>query len=73
MRIRERNNSAGTEDSKEGGGDEVLQVHVWLMTQVVPDELVMQLVPLQPMEVKGGADIHLQPMEKAMPQQVDVP
>ncbi|KAK4810979.1 hypothetical protein QYF61_014451 [Mycteria americana] len=36
--------------------------------------LVRQAVPLQPMEVNGGADIHLQPMEDPMPeQQVDVP
>ena len=29
--------------------------------------------PLQPMESTGGADIHLQPMENPMPEQVDVP
>ena len=35
--------------------------------------MVRQAVPLQPMEVRGGADIHLQPMEDPMPEQVDVP
>ncbi|GAB0207025.1 AN1-type zinc finger protein 5-like [Grus japonensis] len=29
-------------------------------------------IPLQPMEVNGGADIHLQPMEDLTPEQVDV-
>ena len=32
-----------------------------------------QAVPLQPMEVNGGADIHLQPMEDPMPEQVAGP
>ncbi|GAB0179452.1 AN1-type zinc finger protein 5-like [Grus japonensis] len=35
--------------------------------------MVRQAVPLQPMEVDGGADIHLQPMEDPTPEQVDVP
>ncbi|GAB0209971.1 AN1-type zinc finger protein 5-like [Grus japonensis] len=35
--------------------------------------MVRQAVPLQPMEDDGGADIHLQPMEDPMPEQVDVP
>jgi len=34
---------------------------------------VRQAVPLQPMEVNSGADIHLQPVEDPMPEQVDVP
>jgi len=32
-----------------------------------------QTVSLQPMEVHSGADLHLQPMEDPMPEQVDVP
>ena len=28
-------------------------------------------IPLQPMEVHGGADIHLQPVEDPTPEQVD--
>ncbi|GAB0207999.1 AN1-type zinc finger protein 5-like [Grus japonensis] len=35
--------------------------------------MVRQAVPLQPMEVNGGADIHLQPEEDPMPEQVDAP
>ncbi|GAB0185424.1 AN1-type zinc finger protein 5-like [Grus japonensis] len=35
--------------------------------------MVRQTVPLQPMEDDGGADIHLQPMEDPMPEQVDAP
>ncbi|KAK4810989.1 hypothetical protein QYF61_014461 [Mycteria americana] len=35
--------------------------------------MVRQVVPLQPMEVNGGADIHLQPMEDPTPEQVDAP
>ena len=35
--------------------------------------MVRQVVPLQPMEVHGGADIHLQPMEDPTLEQVDVP
>ncbi|GAB0186839.1 hypothetical protein GRJ2_001149200 [Grus japonensis] len=33
--------------------------------------MVRQVVPLQPMEDDGGADIHLQPMEDPTPEQVD--
>ncbi|GAB0181741.1 AN1-type zinc finger protein 5-like [Grus japonensis] len=33
--------------------------------------MVRQAVPLQPMEVHGGADIHLQSMEDPMLEQVD--
>ncbi|GAB0177816.1 hypothetical protein GRJ2_000246900 [Grus japonensis] len=35
--------------------------------------MVRQAVPLQPMEVDGGADIHLQPMEDPTPEQVEAP
>ncbi|GAB0190832.1 zinc finger and BTB domain-containing protein 5 [Grus japonensis] len=34
---------------------------------------VRQAVPLQSMEVDGGADIHLQPMEDPIPEQVEAP
>ncbi|KAK4815343.1 hypothetical protein QYF61_000175 [Mycteria americana] len=33
--------------------------------------MLKQAVPLQPMEVHGGADSHLQPMEHPTPEQVD--
>lgn len=32
-----------------------------------------QVVPLQPMQVNGGADIHLQPVKDPMLEKVDVP
>ncbi|GAB0190230.1 AN1-type zinc finger protein 5-like [Grus japonensis] len=35
--------------------------------------MVRQAVPLQPMEADGGADVHLQPVEDPMLEQVDVP
>ena len=35
--------------------------------------MVRQTVPLQPMEVNSGADIHLQPVEDPTLEQVDVP
>ncbi|GAB0178639.1 AN1-type zinc finger protein 5-like [Grus japonensis] len=35
--------------------------------------MVRQAVPLQPMEVDDGADIHLQPMEDPTPEQVEAP
>ncbi|KAK4829100.1 hypothetical protein QYF61_002051, partial [Mycteria americana] len=41
--------------------------------QPVVKTTVRQAVPLQPMEVHSRADIHLQPMEDPMPEQVDAP
>ncbi|GAB0205794.1 AN1-type zinc finger protein 5-like [Grus japonensis] len=35
--------------------------------------MVRQAVPLQPMEVHGGADIHLQPVEDPTLEQVETP
>ncbi|GAB0204055.1 AN1-type zinc finger protein 5-like [Grus japonensis] len=35
--------------------------------------MVRQAVPLQPMKVDGGADIHLQPMEDPTLEQVETP
>ncbi|KAK4817679.1 hypothetical protein QYF61_024908 [Mycteria americana] len=35
--------------------------------------MVRQAVPLQPMEVNGGADLHLQPVEDPVLEQVDAP
>ncbi|GAB0181326.1 AN1-type zinc finger protein 5-like [Grus japonensis] len=45
------------------------------MMQMQPLEktMVRQSVPLQPMEVHGGADIHLQPMEDPTLEQVETP
>ena len=39
--------------------------------QPLVQPMVRQAVPLQPREVNGGADLHLQPMEDPTPEQVD--
>ena len=39
--------------------------------QPMEKTMVRQAVPLQPMEIHGGADIHLQPVEDPTPEQVD--
>ncbi|KAK4821754.1 hypothetical protein QYF61_000815 [Mycteria americana] len=71
--ICERNNSAGTKVSEEGGGGGAPDTRAEIPLQPLVKTMVRQAVPLQPMEVHGGADIHLQPMEDPMPEQVDVP
>ncbi|GAB0203037.1 tRNA:m(4)X modification enzyme TRM13 [Grus japonensis] len=50
-------------------GEEVLQAEIPL--QPMEKTMVRQTVDLQPMEIHGGADIHLQPMEDPTPEQVD--
>ncbi|OPJ89816.1 hypothetical protein AV530_017824 [Patagioenas fasciata monilis] len=49
-----------------------------MVSQIVPLQpmaktMVRQAVPLKPMDVHSGADIHLQPMEEPMVEQVDGP
>ena len=63
VRISERNNSADTKVSEEGGGGGAPGATAEIPLQPVVKTMVRQAVPLQPMEVNGGADIHLQPME----------
>ncbi|GAB0210172.1 hypothetical protein GRJ2_003483000 [Grus japonensis] len=72
VRICERNNSADTKGSGGGGGG-VPGTRAEIPLQPVEKTIVRQAVPLQPMEVNGGADIHLQPLEDPTPEQVDVP
>ncbi|GAB0186125.1 mitochondrial enolase superfamily member 1 [Grus japonensis] len=71
VRIHERNNSADTKVSEEGGGGGAPGAGAEIPLQPMEKTMVKQAVPLQPMEVNGGADIHLQPMEDPMPEQVD--
>ncbi|KAK4810824.1 hypothetical protein QYF61_008796 [Mycteria americana] len=71
VRICERNNSADTKVSEEGGGGGGPGARAEIPLQPVEKTMVRQAVPLQPMEVHGGADIHLLPMEDPMPEQVD--
>jgi len=70
VRICERNNSADTKVREEGGGGGARDARAESFPlQPMEKTLVRQAVPLQPMEVHGGADIHLQPMEDPMLEQ----
>ncbi|OPJ68736.1 hypothetical protein AV530_012827 [Patagioenas fasciata monilis] len=69
VRICERNSSAGTKASEEGGGN-APDAGAEIPLQPVVQTMVRPVVPLQPMEVHSGAEIHLQPMEDPMPEQV---
>jgi len=56
----ERNNSADTKVSEEGGGGGAPGARAESFPlQLVMKTTVRQVVPLQCMEVHGGADIHL--------------
>ena len=71
VRIREGNNPADPKVSKEGGGGGAPGARAEIPLQpLVGKTMVRQAVPLQPMEVHGGADIHLQPVEDPTPDQV---
>ncbi|GAB0185750.1 hypothetical protein GRJ2_001040300 [Grus japonensis] len=71
VRICERNNSADTRVSADGGGGGASGARAEILLQPMEETMVRQAVPLQPIEVDGGADIHLQPMEDPMPEQVN--
>ena len=66
MRICERNTKA----SAEGGGGGAPGTGAEIPLQPVEKTMVRKAVPLQPMEVHGGADLHLQHMEDPTPEQV---
>ncbi|PKU38822.1 protein pxr1-like [Limosa lapponica baueri] len=63
VRICESNNSADTKVSEEGGGGDAPSARAEIPLQPV-------VKTMQPMEVHGGEDFHLQPMEDAMPEQI---
>ena len=67
MRICEKNNHADTKVSEGAGGGAGAEIPLQPMGKTT----VRQAVPLQPMEVHGGADIHLQPVEDPTPEQAD--
>ena len=72
MRICERNNSADTKVSEEGGGGGAPGARAEIPLQPMVKTTARQAVPLQTVEVHGArADIHLQPVEDSMPKQVD--
>ncbi|GAB0203981.1 AN1-type zinc finger protein 5-like [Grus japonensis] len=73
LRICERNNSADTKDREEEAGGDAPGARAAIPLQPIVKTMVRQAVPLQPMEVNGGADIHLKPVEDPMPQQVETP
>ena len=73
MKICERNNSADTKVSEEGAREDAPVARAEVPLQPTDKTVVRQVVPLQPMEVHGGAAIHLQPMEDPMLEQVDAP
>jgi len=59
VRLRERNNSAATKVSKEGGAGGTPGSRAEISLQPVEKTMVSQTVPLQSMEVHGGVEIHL--------------
>jgi len=63
VRLCERNNSADTKarERRRGGGAPGARAEIPL--QPVEKTMVRQAVTLQSMEVHGGADLHLQPVE----------
>jgi len=67
----ERNNSADTKVSEEGGGAGGPGTRAEIPLQPVEKTVVRQVVPLKPMEVHSGADIHLQPVKDPTPEKVD--
>ena len=74
MRTCERNNSADAKVSEErgwGGGAPGAGAEIPLQPMV--KIMVRQIVPLQPLQVHGGADIHLQPGEDLIREHMDVP
>ncbi|GAB0179480.1 AN1-type zinc finger protein 5-like [Grus japonensis] len=65
--------AAGDNVSEEGGEVGAPATGAEIPMQLVEKTMVRQAVPLQPMEVNGGADIHMQPMEDPTPEQVNAP
>jgi len=59
VRICGRSNPADTKVSEEGGGEGAPGARAEIPLQPMVKTMVRQAVPLQPMEVHGGADIHL--------------
>ena len=70
MRICKRTNPADPQVSVEGGGGDAPGAGAEIPLQLMGKTMVRQAVPLQPREVHGGADLHLQPREDPTPEQV---
>lgn len=67
------NNSADTKVSEEGGRGGAPGAGAEIPLQLVVKTLGRQAVLLQSMEANQGAEIHLQPVEDPMLEQVNVP
>jgi len=72
VRLCERNSSADTEISERGGRGGARDTGADIPLQPVVKTMVSQAVPLQPMEINSGADIHLQCVDDCTQDQVDV-
>ena len=70
MRTCKRNNSADTKVSEEGGEGAPGAGAEIPLQPMVGKTMVRQAVSLQPGEVHGGADLHLQPVEDPTLEQV---
>jgi len=68
MRICERNNPTDTKVSKEREGGGARDAGAEIPLQLVEKTMVRQAVPLKPMEIHSGADLHLQPVEDPTPE-----
>ena len=72
MRKCERNNSADTKVSEEGGGGGAPGARAEIPLQPMGKTMVRQAVPLHPW-IPARADIYLQPMEDPTPEHTDAP
>ena len=70
VRTCKRNSPADPQVSAEGGGGGAPGTGAEIPLQPVGKTMVRQAVPLQPREVHGGADLHLQPGEDPTPDQM---
>ncbi|TRZ09965.1 hypothetical protein HGM15179_017136 [Zosterops borbonicus] len=59
------NNYTDTKVSEEGGRGGAPSVRAEIPLQVLVMTMVKQVVPLQPTEIPGDAEIYLQPMEES--------
>jgi len=67
VRICKRNSSVDTKVSEEGGGGGAPGAGAEIPLQLMEQTTVRQAVSLQPMEVHGGAHLHLEPREDPAP------
>ncbi|PKU46962.1 protein pxr1-like [Limosa lapponica baueri] len=71
MRTYDRNNSAYAKVGEEGGGESAPGTGAEIPLEPMVKIMVGLIVPLQPMEVNSGVDIHSQPMEDPTSEQLD--